>query len=183
MKRAYNSGTASDVVYFTGFEVEKTPAYDMDTLFVVGPQPVDDIIDQAEHFGSQHIYLGANQSFHVDLVQRHLGQVKQWNEIITPLLEHGYWVTLDYDSKYHEWVLDSDWNSEDKFISQISVKLPDIKHLNYNACIKLDDTDFNHSNPGVWIHQVHELMDRKKFTGWDAYSKDDPVKVDKQNKR
>ena len=55
MKRAYTSGIASDVVYFTGFEVEKTPAYDMDTLFVVGAQPADEIVNQAEHFGSQHI--------------------------------------------------------------------------------------------------------------------------------
>ena len=87
MERIYTSGTKTDVTYFTGFEVEKTPAYDMDTLFVVGPQPVDEIIDQAEHFGSQHIYLGANQSFHIDLMQRHPGEVELWNKIINPLLE------------------------------------------------------------------------------------------------
>jgi len=183
MERKYTSGIKTNVTYFTGFEVEKTPAYDMDTLFVVGAQPVDEIINQAEHFGSQHIYLGANQSFHIDLMQRHPGEVELWNNIINPLLEKEYWVTLDYDIKYHEWVLDNDWNAEDKFISQISIKLPDIHHLNYNACIKLDDTDFNHSNPGVWIHQVHDLMDRKKFTGWDSYSKDEPVKVDTETKR
>ena len=120
MERKYTSGTKTDVTYFTGFEVEKTPAYDMDTLFVVGAQPVDEIIDQAEHFGSQHIYLGANQSFHIDLMQRHPGEVELWNKIINPLLEKDYWVTLDYDIKYHEWVLDNDWNSEDKFIHRLA---------------------------------------------------------------
>ena len=73
MKRVYNDGVESGVKFFTGFEVEHTPAFDMDTLFVVGPQPLDDILKHAEHQGSQHIYLGANQSFHVDLIQNHTG--------------------------------------------------------------------------------------------------------------
>ena len=44
MERAYKDGESSNVVFFTGFEVEKTPAFGMDTLFVVGPQPLNDII-------------------------------------------------------------------------------------------------------------------------------------------
>ena len=48
MKRVYKDGESSEVKFFTGYEVEKTPAFDMDTLFVVGPQPLDDIIDYAE---------------------------------------------------------------------------------------------------------------------------------------
>ena len=32
MERDYSSGTKDGVTYFTGFEVEKTPAFDMDTL-------------------------------------------------------------------------------------------------------------------------------------------------------
>ena len=35
MKREYSSGTKEGITYFTGFEVEKTPAFDMDTLFAV----------------------------------------------------------------------------------------------------------------------------------------------------
>ena len=71
MKRVYKDGESSEVKFFTGYEVEKTPAFDMDTLFVVGPQPLDDIIDYAEDKWIHHIYLGANQSFHVDLTQNH----------------------------------------------------------------------------------------------------------------
>ena len=159
MERAYKDGESSNVVFFTGFEVEKTPAFGMDTLFVVGPQPLNDIIKHAEHQGSEHIYLGANQSFHVDLVQNHLGEIDLWTEIIEGLLDQNYWVTLDYDVKYHKWILEGGFNEYDKFISQISIKLPNIEELNYNACIKLDDRDFDASNPGVWIHQVHDLMD------------------------
>ena len=36
MNRDYDEGVRDDVIYFTGYEVEKTPAFDMDTLFVVG---------------------------------------------------------------------------------------------------------------------------------------------------
>jgi len=39
MKRDYETGTADDIVFFTGVEVEKTPAYGMKTLFVTGVQP------------------------------------------------------------------------------------------------------------------------------------------------
>ena len=179
MKRNYSDGESSDVKFFTGFEVEKTPAYDMDTLFVVGPQPLNDIIKHAEHQGSEHIYLGANQSFHVDLIQNHQGEIKSWSDMVIGLLNQDYWVTLDYDVKYHNWVLECGFNEYDKFISQISIKLPHIEQLNYNACIKLDDSDYDATNPGIWIHQVHDLMSREKFTKWDQYKNDDPIEVDK----
>ena len=63
MKRDYASGVDENVVYFTGFEVERTPAYDMDTLFVVGCRPLEEVIAKAEETHADHIYLGANQSF------------------------------------------------------------------------------------------------------------------------
>ena len=92
--------------------------------------------------------------------------------MINPLLDRGYTVTLDYDVRYHEWVLESGYNEKNNFISQISVKLPYIDQLNYNACIKIDDKDFKATNPGVWIHQVHDLQDRNKFTDWSKYEND-----------
>ena len=46
----------------------------------------------------------------------------------------------------------------------ISVKLPYIEQLNYNACIKVDDSGFKQPNPGVWVYYANELKDRKKFT-------------------
>ena len=90
-------------------------------------------------------------------------------------------VTLDYDVKYHDWVLENGFNERQNFISQISIKLPYINQLNYNACIKIDDTDFKFSNPGVWVHQIHDLLERKKFTSWSEYEEDNPV--DNKGKR
>ena len=100
--------------------------------------------------------------------------------LVNGLLNKKYLVTLDYDVKYHDWVIEMGFNQNTNFISQISVKLPHIKELNYNACIKIDDADFDHSNAGVWIHQVHDLLDRDKFTDWTKYNDDNPAdEVDK----
>ena len=61
------------------------------------------------------------------------------------------------------------------FIPMISVKLPYINQLGYNATLKLDDKDFKATNPGVWCHSVHELQDRKVFTDWTKYTKDEVI--------
>ena len=58
----------------------------------------------------------------------------------------------------------------------ISVKLPYIALLGYNAVIKLDDRDFAATNPGVWCHELHDLMSRDRFTSWDQYSQDEITK-------
>ena len=172
MKRDYADGVKDDVTYFTGYEVEKTPAYDMDTLFVVGCRPLEEVIDKAKQNNVEHIYLGANHSF----VPK-----EDWDTLVFGLLDKNFWVTLDYDVKYHDWVLESGFNERHKFISILSVKLPYVNQLNYNACIKIDDTDFKFSNPGVWVHQIHDLLERKKFTSWSEYEEDNPV--DKEGKR
>ena len=57
----------------------------------------------------------------------------------------------------------------------ISVKVPHIRLFNYNATVKVDDTGFKESNPGVWCHRLHDLMDRSKFTDWSKYTKDEVI--------
>ncbi len=89
------------------------------------------------------------------------------------MLDKKYLVTLDYDAKYHDWILETGYNERHNFISMISVKLPYVNQLNYNACIKIDDADFDHSNPGVWVQPVHGLLERDKFTPWSKYGDDD----------
>jgi len=54
--------------------------------------------------------------------------------------------------------------------------LPYLQQLGYNATIKIDDKDFKATNPGVWCHNLHDLLDRNKFTSWDQYGKDEIIK-------
>lgn len=173
MNRDYDDGVKDDVVYFTGYEVEHTPVHGEHTLFVVGPQDPAEVIAKAKKEAVEHIYLGANQSFNIDG-----GTSRQWDGLVQELCQAGFWVTLDYDVRYHEYVLEAGYNEQNKFISMISVKLPYIDQLNYNACVKIDDKDFKASNAGVWVHYVRDLQPRDKFTSWEKYENDSPISID-----
>ena len=171
MKREYENGIKDNVEFFTGVEVEKTPAHGMKTLFVVGIKFSIDVMDKARENDCKHIYLGANQSFN----PTNDDQKEDWDDMLMPLLEEGWLVTLDYDVKYHEHIVNFDYNRFENFISQISVKMPKIDNLNENACVKIDDNDFKFSNKGVWIHNVKDLKLDANFTDWKEYSKDEPL--------
>lgn len=180
MKRDYNNGVKDDVMFFTGTEVEHTPAYNMKTLFVVGLQNPAVINNAAKNHVCEHIYLGANQSFDPvrAMTQKDLNLydvIEPWDKLASALLELGYLVTLDFDVRFVENVLEMTCNSHNNFIPQISVKIPHAIQFNYNTTIKIDDTGFNASNPGVWCHSLHSLLDNKVYTNWNAYKKDRPL--------
>lgn len=168
MNRDYATGTSDAVIFFTGKEVEHTPAYGMETLFVTGLQNPAEVLVLAKQEKVSHIYFGANQSFSPKSNE----EVEQWSKLILSMLKQGYWCTLDFDSRYSEDVLETGLNEYRKFISMISVKLPYLTQFNYNATIKIDDKDFEATNPGVWTHRLHDLLDSQKFTDWDQYKED-----------
>jgi hypothetical protein len=166
-----------NVRFFFGKEVEHTPAYDMDTLFVVGVQAAEDIKDALEcsTYQTDHVYFGANMSFPNPPVND-FHTWNSWEDMICPFLEAGMWCTLDLDANAVEGLLESRMIEYHHFIPMISVKLPYIKQLGYNATIKLDDRDFAATNPGVWCHSLHTLQNREVFTPWSRYTKDEVIK-------
>ena len=166
MKRDYDTGVNEDVHFFVGTEVEQTPQFGKRTLFVVGLQNVEDIIRLAQEKKVNHIYLGANMSWQKE---------ESWDSMVFPLLKDGYWVTLDFPVTDIEWVLESGYTEYNRFIPMISVKMPYIEQLGYNACLKIDDKDFDASNPGVWVHRVHDLKTRDSFTDWSKYTTDEII--------
>lgn len=170
MKRPYNSSSNKPVTAFIGTEVEHTPAFGKLTLFVVGIQNPQNIINECRLRNIDHVYLGANMSF--------VEATDEWDELVFSLLKEGLWVTLDYPVKHHEWILESGYAEYNKFIPMISVKLPYIEQLGYNACIKLDDKTFDATNHGVWVHRVHDLKNKEVFTDWSKYTQDEPVDLD-----
>jgi hypothetical protein len=158
-----------NVDYFIGVEVEHTPMKGERTLFVVGVKPVEEIVLKVNNL--RHIYLGTSQSFNPQTYE----DWKSWNYMITGLLELGYWVTLDFDASYARDFHEEGWCENDHFIPMISVKLPYIGLFNYNTTVKIDDTTWGDTNPGVWTHSLHSLMDRTNFTSWDKYTEDTPL--------
>jgi len=167
--------------FFVGTEIEHTPCYQHRTMFVVGVESVDQILwqigeaDRRSKLPITHVYFGANHSF-PNPDSNDAETWRDWEHMVQALLDRNYWCTLDLDVKSVEGLLESGLVEHHKFIPMISVKLPYLNQLGYNATIKLDDRDFAATNAGVWCHSLHDLLDRNKFTSWDQYSQDKPVK-------
>jgi hypothetical protein len=172
MKRDYTSGTADNVVFFIGNEVEHTPAFGMKTLFVTGVQPVEAIEGALANNNIQHIFFGANHSFNPQGYDEH----KQWEEMIAHFLDQEMLCSLDIPLNQVEEFNDGGLNERSNFIPQIRVPIPYIKLWNYNTMLKIDDKDFKATNPGVWSHSLHTLMNRNNFTDWLQYKNDEIVK-------
>jgi hypothetical protein len=149
-------------------------AYGMFTLFVVGTPPLEEILAQAQQHDDKQIYFGTSQSFNPKDISQE--EYSAWDEVIVGCLDAGYWVALDFGVEHIEGVLESSYNEYAKFIPMISVKLPYINQLNYNATIKLDDRTWGSTNPGVWTHHLQSLMSKDKFTFWDQYTQDTEIK-------
>jgi len=164
----------NNLKFFYGQEVEHTPALGMQTLFVVGLQSTEQILALAKNQNVQHIYFGANQSF-PNIPVNNGAEWGKWEHMIYYFLDRDYWCTLDLDISCVEGLAESGLSEYNHFIPMISAKLPYIRLLGYNATLKLDDVDFDHSNPGVWCHNIHDLMNRQQFTDWSKYTKDIPL--------
>jgi hypothetical protein len=163
------------VDFFIGTEVEHTPAFSMKTLFVVGIQDTETILLMAHKNECKHVYFGANQSFPNPEINN--AEVwKDWENMILVALRLGLLCTLDIDVKCVEGLVEGPLVEYNNFIPMISVKLPYVQMLGYNATIKLDDRDFAATNPGVWCHSLHDLKDRSKFTDWSKYTKDEVIR-------
>jgi hypothetical protein len=178
MNRDYTTGKAENVTFFLGKEVEKTPAYGMKTLFVTGLQPVEEIEkvlnDSFTNINEpvNHIFFGANHSFKPEEYDEWLS----WDEMILFFLEKDYFCSLDIPLSHADDFLESGLCEKENFIPQIRVPIPYTKLWNYNTMIKIDDKGFKATNPGVWCHSLHDLMDRDKFTDWSQYKNDTVIK-------
>ncbi len=170
MKRDYNQGESDSAVFFFGKEVEHTPAFSMDTLFVVGIQATDDIVQHL--IGRTHIFFGANHSYNPQNNLEH----QRWEDMIRFFLEKDYLCSLDIPLNQVEEFHDSGLCEYNNFIPQLRIPIPYVRLWNYNTMIKIDDKDFNATNPGVWSHSLHSLMDRSKFTDWLQYKNDSVIK-------
>jgi hypothetical protein len=170
-----NRAGHEQISFFIGKEVEHTPAYGQRTLFVVGIQDSQIVMQEAMNNDCTHIYFGANQSFPI-LATNDADDWHEWDTMISDCLNRGFLCTLDLDVYCAEGLCESSLIEFNNFIPMISVKLPYIQLLGYNATLKLDDKDFAKTNPGVWCHSIHELRDRSKFTDWSKYTKDEVIK-------
>jgi hypothetical protein len=157
---------------FTGIEVERSLMYGQKTLFVIGIQPMGNILNQAYATGCPHIYLGANATFE---------PTEEWGKFVMSLVEQNIEVTLDFDVSHWGWVCELGAMEYNNFHPMVSVKMPYVGQASYNTTVKLDDADFEKSNPGVWCHSLHRLTAPENFTPWKSYKSDQVVETKKED--
>lgn len=172
MKRDYENGVSDTPIFFTGIEVEKTPAYGMKTLFVTGLQDPKEIERLYKKELCEHIFFGANHSF----TPTESPEWDEWEFMIMYFLKKATLCSLDIPLSHTEWTLEMGLIEYNNFIPQLRIPIPYTKLWNYNTMIKIDDKDFKATNPGVWCHSLHDLMDRNKFTDWSKYGLDKVLK-------
>ena len=169
MLRDYNTGVKDDVGMFSGKEVEHTPAYGLQTLFLArNDLTYDQIKELCVKVNAEAIYFGANRKFVNNIANQPLQ--------IHKLLNDGYFVTIDYPYAIHNAVKENYskvWNHE-KFIPFCSVIFENSEEDN-NLCIKIDDVDFNKTNPGVWTMSMNHYKQTSGFTSWNEYKQDKPI--------
>ena len=169
MNRDYENGQADNAVFFTGVEVEKTPALGKKTLFVTGKQDYNDIMEHYTEEQCEHIFFGANHSYNPSTAD----EFEDWDLMIRAFTDQDILCSLDIPSTINlEWFLDGGLTETDYFIPQLRVVVPYVKQWNYNTMVKIDDKDFQATNPGVWCHRLHNLMDEQRFTNWEEYKND-----------
>ena len=94
MDRDYKTGKSDSVGVFSGLEVEHTPAYGKQTLFLARNDLYFDQIEElAKKVNAEAIYFGANRTF----MYNHATQINQ----MMRLLRKGYYVTIDYPHSIH----------------------------------------------------------------------------------
>jgi hypothetical protein len=162
-----NKTLDKNVVFLMGPEVEHTPAYSKKTLFVVGKPGVDQILQVANKNKTPHIRLGFDRSFTVNS-----DGAGYWDKTVTRLLDTGFWVTLEYPADNHEDVKQllnaGIWQSR-IFVPLLSYKVPSVSSSSPNLTIKLDDSKFGSTNPGVWCMHHTAVTDSNRFTDWQDY--------------
>ena len=173
MLREYKTGVSESVGVFSGKEVEHTPAYGLQTLFLArNDLTFDEINELAIKADAEAIYFGANRTF----MYNHGTQIAQ----MIKFQEKGYFVTIDYPYHLHDEVkkrFSLIWKKE-KFIPFCSVIFQNSEEDD-NLCIKIDDIDFNKTNPGVWTMSMDHFKQTSGFTSWKDYKQDEPIQEDK----
>ena len=157
----------------SGKEIEHTLAYGLQTLFLArNDLTLAQIEEQAVMVQAEAIYYGANRTY----MHNHGMQLSQ----IIQLCDKGYYVTVDYPYELHDEVKEKFnivWKHE-KFIPFCSIIFPHTED-DTQLCIKVDDTDFNKTNPGVWTMRMNDFKSKSGHTKWEEYKKDEPITEDK----
>ena len=169
MLRNYETGVKDNVKVFSGLEVEHTPAFGKQTLFLArNDLTYEQIKELCVKVDAEAVYYGANRTY--------LNNVANQPLQINKLLTDGYFVTIDYQYEIHDQVkkrFSNVWKHP-KFIPFCSIIFANTDE-DQQVCIKLDDVDFNETNKGVWVMSMEDYKSKSGYTQWKQYNQDKPI--------
>ena len=148
-----------------GIEIRNTPLHGMKTLYVTGIQEVSLIVQEAHWNECTAIYLGTNDSFK----PKDYDEWREWEEFIHSILDSkcNFYCAIEFDVNFAEEFLESCLADNNKLVPIVSVKMPYLSQLGYNAVLKIDDKEFGATNEGEWHHRIHDLRNTEAFNSWD----------------
>jgi hypothetical protein len=173
MERFYENGMydKGEVNLFVGDEIEHTLAHGTRTLFLArNDLTTDQILELVVANDCEHIYYGANRMY----MHSHGMQIAQ----MMKFLDDGYYVTVDYPYAIHTEVKKKFaliWKRP-KFIPFCSIIFPNTAE-DPQVHIKIDDVDFNKTNPGVWAMSLNKVKEMAGYTQWEEYKSDRPIDI------
>jgi hypothetical protein len=173
MNRTYENMVTNTAKMFVGQEVEHTPYFGLRTLFVVGsPQDqVNLIVEQASQNDCTHIFLGANHSYAPQTIEEAI----EWSLAISKLSKK-FKVSVDVGSNFLHYFRRSKAHLVKDVCLQVRLEISDMSEYNNLVMIKIDDSGFRHSNPGIWTTPLTTICSPANFTAWNEYNKDRIVK-------
>lgn len=173
MERTYENIVTNTAKMFVGQEVERTPHFGKQTLFVVGsPQDrVDLVTTLAKTNNCQHIFFGANHSYEPS----DLEQAQAWKSAIEKLATE-FAVSVDIGSNYLHYAYATGLHTVKDICLQIRLEIANCDNYNEFTMIKIDDRGFKQTNRGIWTVKLEDIKSIDNFTGWAEYNKDRIVK-------
>lgn len=156
-----------EVKIFIGEELESSVAKGLPTLFVVGAQPRELIVYNLKKYDHvSHVYLAANKSFSVNNLDYYIGLIRE-------LTAKKVYVTVDYPASEYVTCFHAfkEFHNNSFFVPMINVEMPNF-HKMPNVAVRIDDIDFNKTNPGVWVLRHETIAGPDFFTPWSDYDSD-----------
>lgn len=178
MNRDYEGLTTDRVSHFIGREVENTPAYGLETLFIVPDgKSTDEIIQIIKKHESEveNVYLNAN---HI-MIEHEMDPSdffsRDWGSVLETIEKsrHIKYATIEIFNPLNIAMLEDFLKKYKKLIFNVSIQIPNAEEYRNRVSIKIDDIDFKATNPGVWSCVVTDIMAHSyTFTPWEQYKKD-----------
>jgi len=144
------------MMYSLGREVDNTIMKGVETLFVHGWQPKEEILARALNNKVHHIHF-------TNFNPGNRNQFNLWADLLKELLAvKDLYISLEFTPNYCSDIINMECNNSNNFIPILNFIIPDLAEYNENTCYKINDKYLTYSNDGIFSESI-EKMTRKSY--------------------